>query len=348
MDDRYLDIPSGATYQYAGKDIPSEDSSGLPWTIKQNVSPNNADSQRFDAGAVFVLESKASIASPTLLSLPFAFAGLGWGPGILALIAGGILSFYCYCLLSKVLEKCESQGHRYIRFRDLSRAVLGPKWSSLVIAPLQMLLCMGVVIRCILLAGECLKIIYQLYKPDGSLRLYYFIIVMGVVMLVISQVPSFHALRYINLLSLVTCFGYTLCVVGGAIYAGHSKLAPVRDYSLAIGLWTKTFNVFSSLSIIATAYGSGINPEIQATIAPPTAGKMFKGLLSSYMVAIVCYFLIAISSYWAFGNRADGNIFNNFIGSQGSTLILKWLLLLGIILAVMQLVALGSVCVHSC
>ncbi|KAJ7520903.1 hypothetical protein O6H91_19G028700 [Diphasiastrum complanatum] len=268
-------------------------------------------SRNVDAGALFVLESKGtwvhagyhlttSIAAPTLLSLPFAFAGLGWGPGILALIVGAAVSFYSYNLLSKVLEESEIRGNRFIRFRDLSRDILGPAWSVLVIAPLQIILCVGAVIGSILLGGESIKIIYLLYFPKGSLQLYHFVIMAGAAMLLLSQLPSFHSLRHINLVSLITCLGYSTCVVSGAIYTGHSKNAPKRDYSLSSSPSIKLFNAFSSLSIIATTYGNGIIPEIQATIAPPTSGKMFKGLLICYMVVVSTFFSVAASGYWAF------------------------------------------------
>jgi hypothetical protein len=65
------------------------------------------------------------------------------------------------------------------------------------------------------------QIIYQIYKPNGSMQLYEFIIIFGILMLLLSQLPSFHSLRHINLASLVFCLGFSLCVVGGSIYVGR-------------------------------------------------------------------------------------------------------------------------------
>lgn len=39
-------------------------------------------------------------------------------------------------------------------------------------------------------------------------------------MIVLSQLPSFHSLRHINLGSLILSLGYTFLVVGACIYAG--------------------------------------------------------------------------------------------------------------------------------
>ncbi|KAJ7192862.1 hypothetical protein O6H91_Y519600 [Diphasiastrum complanatum] len=269
-----------------------------------------AESKIDDAGALFVLESKGtwvhagyhlttSIAGPSLLTLPFALVGLGWGPGILGLIIGAVVTFYSYCLLSRVLEDSETRGHRYLRFRDLARDVLGPAWSRLMILPLQLTLCVGAVIGMVLLGGESIKIIYLQYYPNGSLQLYHFIIISGAAMFFLSQLPSFHSLRYMNLISLITCLGYSICIVSGAIFTGHSKQAPKRDYSIPYGPASKFFNVFTSFSLIATNYGNGIIPEIQATIAPPTSKKNVQGL--DYVLYDNCVHLLPSYYIWLLG-----------------------------------------------
>lgn len=61
---------------------------------------------------------------------------------------------------------------------------------------------------------------YSNLSPDGSLRLYHFIAMVTVVMILLSQFPTFHSLRHINLGSLVLSFGYTFLVVGACINAG--------------------------------------------------------------------------------------------------------------------------------
>lgn len=66
-----------------------------------------------------------AIVGPTLLTLPYAFRGLGWGPGFLCLTTMGVVTFYSYYLMSKVLDHCEKAGRRHIRFRELAADVLG-------------------------------------------------------------------------------------------------------------------------------------------------------------------------------------------------------------------------------
>ncbi|XP_024372214.1 GABA transporter 1 isoform X2 [Physcomitrium patens] len=302
-----------------------------------------------DGGALFVLESKGnwkhagfhlstSIVAPALLSLPYAMKGLGWAPGFLALIIGAVVSFYAYMRISKVLEQAELEGHRLLRFRDMGGYVLGRTWGYYPVSVLQIGLCLGAMIGCIVLGGQSMKLIYKVFHPNGSMQLYVFTIIFGMVMAVFSQLPSFHSLRYINLLSLLCSLGYSLSAVGGCIYAGHSNEAPPRDYAVVGSPGSKAYGVFNSLVIIATTYGNGIIPEIQATLAPPVTGKMFKGLLVCYAVVITTFFSVAAAGYWAFGNEAQGNIFINI-----EPFVPKWLNFLSNALVLAQLLAVALV-----
>ncbi|KAJ0635457.1 putative amino acid transporter, transmembrane domain-containing protein [Helianthus annuus] len=64
---------------------------------------------------------------------------------------------------------------------------------------------------------------------------------------------------------------------------------------------------------MAFAYaGHNVVLEIQATIPSmpekPSKGPMWKGVLVAYIVVAICYFPVAISGYWAYGNRVSDNV----------------------------------------
>ncbi|XLR50428.1 hypothetical protein S83_001100 [Arachis hypogaea] len=179
----------------------------------------------------------------------------------------------------------------------MARDILGPPWGRFLVGPIQFTLCFCVVVACILLGGKCMKIIYLLSNPNGSMKLYEFIVEFG--------------------LSLILCLAYSACAIAGSIYIGYSSKGPKKDYSIKGNTESRIFGAFNAMSIIATAYGNGIVPEIQATLAPPVKGKMFKGLCICYAVIIVTFFGAAISGYWAFGNQAEGLILTNFTDSNG-------------------------------
>ncbi|XP_021812129.1 GABA transporter 1 [Prunus avium] len=309
--------------------------------------------RQLDAGALFVLKSKGSwlhcgyhlttsIVAPALLSLPYAFTFLGWAAGILCLVIGAIVTFYNYNLLSLVLEHYAQLGHRHLRFRDMAHDILGPGWSRYFVGPSQFLVCYGAVVACTLLGGQCLKAVFLLSNPTGTMKLYEFVIIFGCLMLFLAQIPSFHSLRHINLVSVVLCLAYSVCTAAACIYIGSSSKGPHKDYSLKGNTQNRVFGVFNANAIIATTFGNGIIPEIQATIAPPVKGKMFKGLCLCYAVVTMTFSSVAISGYWAFGNQAEGLILSNFL-DDGKPLVPKWFIFMTNLFTILQLSAVGVV-----
>ncbi|KAL1830223.1 hypothetical protein ACET3Z_008635 [Daucus carota] len=328
----------------------------------ENAKANNPEngsvvadnSLRDDAGAAFVLESKGewyhagyhlttAIVGPTVLALPFAFRGMGWALGFFSLTVMGAVTFYAYYLMSLVLDYCENSGRRHIRFRELAADVLGSGWMFYFVVSIQTAINFAVSVGCILLAGNCLQIIYRLITPTGSIKLYEFIAMVTVVMMLLSQMPTFHSLRHINLGSLLLCLGFSFLITGACIYAGTSKNAPPRDYSLAKSSSSKLFGAFTSISIIAAIFGNGILPEIQATLAPPATGKMVKGLTLCYLVIFVTFCSVAISGYLVFGNKSSPNILNNLLPFEGPSLAPKWLIALTVSFVILQLFAITLV-----
>ncbi|KAL5976438.1 hypothetical protein ACLOJK_020770 [Asimina triloba] len=277
------------------------------------LQPSPFEAQKLEAGSLFVLKSRGSwihcgyhltsaIVGPALLSLPFAFANLGWVAGVALLVLGAIVTFYSFTLLSVVLEYHEQHGRRQLRFKDMATDILGPKWGSYYVGPLQLAICYGGVVGLIILAGQSMKLYSTLNEAlMNSIRIY-------------------------------TNLSFVL------VFTGISSKAPPKDYSLASKGSDKFFGVFNAFSLIATAYGNGILPEIQATLAPPIKGKMFKGLCMCYVVITSTFFSVAISGYWAFGNLSQGNILSNF-NPDGKRLVPDWFTVLTNIFMLLQLTA---------
>nr|XP_018678279.1 PREDICTED: probable GABA transporter 2 isoform X3 [Musa acuminata subsp. malaccensis] len=124
---------------------------------------------------------------------------------------------------------------------------------------------------------------------------------------------------------------------------GYSRNAPPRNYSLDSSRVQRTFNAFTSISILASLYGNGILPEIQATMAPPATGKMVKGLMLCYSVIIVTFYSAAVSGYWAFGNKVNSNVLDSLLPDSGPSLAPTWLLGLAVVFVLLQLLAIGLV-----
>ncbi|XP_047093331.1 probable GABA transporter 2 [Lolium rigidum] len=329
-------------------------SSDASYSLTATGDGDGKEAAAGDAGAEFVLESKGTwwhagfhlttaMVGPTVLTLPYALRGMGWGLGLAALTAVAAVTFYTYYLMSRVLDHCEAAGRRHIRFRELAADVLGSGLVFYLVVTVQTAINAGITIGSILIAGDCLQIMYTSLAPDGSLKLYHFIIIVAVVLSLFSQMPSFHSLRYINLGSLILSFGYTILVSAACIRAGMLSNAPVKDYSLTPSKSGRTFDTFLSISILATVFGNGILPEIQATLAPPAAGKMLKALLLCYTVIFFTFYLSAISGYWAFGNAVQSNALQSLMPDSGPSLAPTWLLGLSVVLILLQLLAIALV-----
>lgn len=82
---------------------------------------------------------------------------------------------------------------------------------------------------------------------------------------------------------------------------------------------------------------------MQATLAPPVAGKMVKGLVMCYLVIFLTFYSAAVSGYWAFGNRVSSNVLNNLMPDEGPSLAPTWLLGLAVIFVLLQLLAIDLV-----
>ncbi|WZY89177.1 LOW QUALITY PROTEIN: hypothetical protein YC2023_045912 [Brassica napus] len=330
-----------------------------------------------DAGALFVLQSKGewwhagfhlttAIVGPTILTLPYAFRGLGWWLGFVCLTTMGLVTFYAYYLMSKVLDHCEKSGRRHIRFRELAADVLGSGWMFYVVIFIQTAINTGIGIGAILLAGQCLEIMYSSLFPQGTLKLYEFIAMVTAVMVVLSQLPSFHSLRHINCVSLLLSLGYTFLVVAACINLGLSKHAPKREYSLEPSDSGRVFSAFTSISIIAAIFGNGILPEIQVkyaennhnislvslrfmlrlyTNAGNSCSTSYREDVERTIVVVIffTFYSAAISGYWVFGNSSSSNILKNLMPDQGPTLAPIVVIGLAVIFVLLQLFAIGLV-----
>lgn len=276
-------------------------------------------------------------------NLPAAMAGLGWGFGLFFLTLFAAASFYTYYLLIIIVDHLEKQGKRCVRYQDVSYQLLGRKWSMYAVAPLQYVVCFTTVVSFVLLGGQTLKEIFVIStQAHEKLTLSEFIVIFGFISIILSQLPSFHSLRHLNLLSLIFSLVYTLLAVCGCIISGYSKRASSKDYSLVGTTTQKIANAFNALSILSTIYGNAVLVETQATVSPPTRENMVKGLGVCYIATVTTFFPVAIAGYWAFGNSSNGNIFLNMISVTGVSYIPSWMFILANMCMIVQLVA-GSV-----
>jgi hypothetical protein len=76
--------------------------------------------------------------------------------------------------------------------------------------------------------------IYLIANPGGTIKLYVFVAIFGVFLMILAQLPSFHSLRHINLISLLLCLSYSLCAVAGCIYLGSYPSRLPQPFTLSV------------------------------------------------------------------------------------------------------------------
>ncbi|CAN6890798.1 unnamed protein product [Brassica oleracea] len=127
--------------------------------------------EEVDAGALFVLKSKGtwwhcgfhlttSIVAPPLLSLPCTLSSSWDGPREYRVWWGEQPSRFTHTRSSPLFFNTMLHSARYILPGDMAHHILGPKWGTYYVGPIQMAVCYGVVIANTLLGGQCLKAIY--------------------------------------------------------------------------------------------------------------------------------------------------------------------------------------------
>jgi hypothetical protein len=135
------------------------------------------------------------------------------------------------------------------------------------------------------------------------------IVVFGGIQLFLIQCPDFNALSVISFLAAVMSLSYSTMGIGASIKNGQ---IPNVQYNLdGFSRPASIFGIFNALGTVAFAYGGhNVVLEIQATMpSPPATYRPYmRGVYVAYAILSWCYFGVAISGYWAFGNSVGGNI----------------------------------------
>ncbi|KAK4767670.1 hypothetical protein SAY86_015420 [Trapa natans] len=135
---------------------------------------------------------------------------LGWAPGVMGLILAAAISLYANVLIAKLHVL---GGKRHIRYRDLAGHIYGRKAYSLTWG-LQYVNLFMINTGFIILAGSSLKTIYVLFRDDHTMKLPYFIAIVGFVCAMFAiEIPHLSALRiwlgFSTFFSLV--YYYSIC-----------------------------------------------------------------------------------------------------------------------------------------
>ncbi|XP_059445813.1 lysine histidine transporter 2 [Corylus avellana] len=245
-----------------------------------------------------------------VLSLPYAMAHLGWGPGITVLILSWVITFYTLWQMVEMHEMVA--GKRFDRYHELGQYAFGEKLGLWIVVPQQVVVEVGVDIVYMVTGGKSLKKFHDTVCPDcKDIKTSYFIMIFGSLHFVLSHLPNFNSIAVVSLAAAVMSLSYSTIAWAASAAKG---VRPDVDYGYpAKNTAGVTFDFFSALGDVAFAYaGHNVVLEIQATIPStpdkPSKGPMWKGVVVAYIVVAICYFPVALLGYWVFGNEVEDNI----------------------------------------
>ncbi|CAA2980314.1 lysine histidine transporter-like 6 [Olea europaea subsp. europaea] len=245
-----------------------------------------------------------------VLSLPYAMAYLGWGPGTLVLAISWVITLNTMWQMIQ-LHECVP-GIRFDRYYDLGRHAFGPKYGPWIVLPQQLIVQVGCDIVYMVTGGKCLKKFMEIACTNcHPIRQSYWICIFGGLHFFLSQLPDFNSVSGVSLAAAVMSLSYSTiawvaCLSRGRVKNvnyGYKKTS-AADYM---------FRVFNALGQITFAYaGHAVVLEIQATIPStpekPSKVPMWKGAVWAYFINGICYFPVALIGYWAFGQDVADNV----------------------------------------
>ncbi|MED6159167.1 hypothetical protein PIB30_039770 [Stylosanthes scabra] len=281
-----------------------------PEDERRMMITENKHSQRRAKWWYSTFHTVTVIVGAGVLSLPFAMAYLGWGPGILTLLVSWGLTLNSMWQMIEMHE-CVP-GTRFDRFHDLGRYAFGPKLGAWIVLPLQLIVQVGSDIVYMVIGGKCLYKFMEIACTNCTQpKVSYAILSFGAIHFFLSQLPNFDSVVGVSLLAALMSVSYSTIAWVACLSKGQSS-----DVSYGYMKFSRTeliWRMFNALGQISFAFaGHAVTLEIQARI-PSTPEKpskiaMWKGVIVAYLINAICYFPVAITGYWAFGRYVSDNV----------------------------------------
>lgn len=248
-----------------------------------------------------------------VLSLPYAMAYLGWGPGTMVLFISWCMTLNTMWQMIQ-LHECVS-GTRFDRYIDLGRYAFGEKLGPWIVLPQQLIVQIGCDIVYMVTGGKCMKKFMEMACVNCfEVKQSYWILIFGSIHFFLSQLPNFNSVAGVSLAAAIMSLSYSTIAWVGCLSRG--RIENVSYAYKETSVQDSMFRVFNALGQISFAFaGHAVVLEIQATIPStpekPSKVPMWKGAVGAYFVNAICYFPVALIGYWAFGQDVEDNVLLN-------------------------------------
>ncbi|TVT99543.1 hypothetical protein EJB05_55081 [Eragrostis curvula] len=253
-----------------------------------------------------------------VLGLPFAMSQLGWGLGVVVIVMSFVITLYTLWQMVEMHEMVP--GRRFDRYHELGQYAFGEKLGLWIIVPQQLIVEVGTDIVYMVTGGQSLKKVYELLICSTwshgckDIRLTYWIMVFASIHFPLSLFPNFNSISAVSAAAAVMSLTYSMIAFVTSGVKGAAQQQATVDYALRASTTTgQVFGVLNGLGAVMFSYaGHNVVLEIQATIPStpeePSNKPMWRGVVVAYAIVALCYFSVAFSGYYAFGNSVAPNV----------------------------------------
>ncbi|KAJ2114246.1 hypothetical protein IW146_003237 [Coemansia sp. RSA 922] len=258
------------------------------------------------------------------LQIPYAFAKTGW-IGVIVVVLSAFIGGYTGVLTIKCLYY--QHGHRLHSFPQIGRAAFG-RYGQYATQFFNYLYSLGTTCLYIILAGQ---FIYQLVSTLGvniSQKVWMILValIIWIPVAILKEMSEAAILAIFGLLaSVVVIVVATVMSIAHPYTKMHpTEPAPGEDIAIAIGIPVALSSIVFSYS------GSVVYPHVEASMKKPKQWSMV--VYTAMGFCCVCYLLIGVSGYWAYGDKVVSPVLDSIPGGAPAT-IAKIMITLHVIIA---------------
>ncbi|EEF45872.1 amino acid permease 8 [Ricinus communis] len=271
-----------------------------------------------------------------VLSLAWAMAQMGWIAGIATLLIFSFITLYTSGFLADSYRSPDPvTGKRNYTYMEAVKANLGGNMYKLC-GLVQYTYMGGLAVGYTITSAICIVALLKsncFYKRGHGAPCKYssnpYMIGMGVVEIVLSQIPNLHEMSWLSFLASLMSFGYASIGIGLAlakIISGKRERSTLTGVEIGVDLSQadKIWTMLRAIGDMAFACSyAGVLIEIQDTLksSPPENKVMKKANTIAILTSTAFYVMCGCLGYAALGNRAPGNLLTDFGFSEPFWLI---------------------------
>ncbi|XP_015893179.3 lysine histidine transporter-like 7 [Ziziphus jujuba] len=253
------------------------------------------------------------------LSLPFAFASLGWVWGMISISVTFVWQLYTTSLLIKLHES--PSRPRCSRYLLLAITAFGTKLGKLLSIFPVMYLSGGTCVMLIITGGGTMQLLFKTLCREAadchakSLSGAEWFLVFTSLAIAMAQLPNLNSIAKTSLVGAIMALGYCTLLWALSISMDRPKdisYEPLVKKESGVDMFG---GILSAIGIIVLCFrGHNVVLEIQGTLPSdskqPSRKTMWRAVKISYTLIVMCLFSLAIAGFWAYG---DEILFNGTI-----------------------------------